>query len=100
MGDPATRRRILDWTLALVTRRGGADVTMAQIARAARVSRQAVYLHFADRAFLGMYIPAGDHDIVLSYRPKEVTNAAITSIAAAVGLGVFALVRRRRSLAS
>jgi AcrR family transcriptional regulator len=51
-GDPETRRRILEATLALVTRRGGADVTMAQIARAARVSRQAVYLHFADRATL------------------------------------------------
>jgi AcrR family transcriptional regulator len=51
-GDPETRRRILDATLKLVTRRGGADVTMAQIARAARVSRQAVYLHFADRATL------------------------------------------------
>jgi AcrR family transcriptional regulator len=51
-GDPETRRRILDATLTLVTRRGGTDVTMAQIARAARVSRQAVYLHFADRAAL------------------------------------------------
>jgi AcrR family transcriptional regulator len=44
--------RILDAALALITRRGDADVTMAQIARAARVSRQAVYLHFADRAAL------------------------------------------------
>jgi AcrR family transcriptional regulator len=51
-GDPATRRRILDATLSLVTRRGGADVTIAQIASAARISRQAVYLHFADRAAL------------------------------------------------
>src|SRR5258708_36371923 len=51
-GDKQTRRRILDVTLDLVARRGGADVTMAQIARAARVSRQAVYLHFADRAAL------------------------------------------------
>ena len=47
-----TRRRILDAALGLVTRRGGADVTMARIARAARISRQAVYLHFADRAAL------------------------------------------------
>jgi AcrR family transcriptional regulator len=38
--------------LALITKRGDAHVTMAQIARAARVSRQAVYLHFADRAEL------------------------------------------------
>jgi AcrR family transcriptional regulator len=44
--------RILDTALALVTKRGNAHVTMAQIARAARVSRQAVYLHFADRATL------------------------------------------------
>jgi AcrR family transcriptional regulator len=51
-GDPATRRRILNATLRLVTRRGGADVTLAEIARAARVSRQALYLHFADRAAL------------------------------------------------
>jgi AcrR family transcriptional regulator len=44
--------RILDAALTLVTRRGDARVTMAQIAKAARVSRQAVYLHFADRADL------------------------------------------------
>jgi AcrR family transcriptional regulator len=47
-----TSRRILDAALALIRRRGDARVTMAQIARAARVSRQAVYLHFADRAEL------------------------------------------------
>jgi AcrR family transcriptional regulator len=47
-----SRRPILDAALKLITRRGDAHVTMAQIARAARVSRQAVYLHFADRAAL------------------------------------------------
>jgi len=51
-GDPATRRRILGAALDLITRRGGADVTLADVARAARVSRQALYLHFADRAAL------------------------------------------------
>jgi AcrR family transcriptional regulator len=44
--------RILDAALALITRRGEASVTMAEIAKAARISRQAVYLHFADRAAL------------------------------------------------
>ena len=44
--------RILDAALALISRRGDANVTMAQIAKAARVSRQAVYLHFTDRADL------------------------------------------------
>jgi AcrR family transcriptional regulator len=51
-GDPATRRRILDAAHKLVVKRGGADVTLAEVARAARVSRQAIYLHFADRAEL------------------------------------------------
>jgi AcrR family transcriptional regulator len=51
-GDPATRRRILDATLKLLTKRGGADVKLSEVARAARVSRQAIYLHFADRAEL------------------------------------------------
>ncbi len=55
-----------------------------------------IKLHFADRAFLGMYVPAGAHDIVLSYRPKAVTTGAIVSVATAVGLVLFAIERRRR----
>ena len=47
-----SRSRILDAALSLIVRRGGADVTMREIAKAAGVSRQAVYLHFADRAEL------------------------------------------------
>lgn len=44
--------QILEATLALITRRGDANVTMANIGKAAGVSRQAVYLNFADRADL------------------------------------------------
>jgi AcrR family transcriptional regulator len=51
-GNPSTRRHILDAALRLITKRGGADVTLAEVARAAHVSRQALYLHFADRAAL------------------------------------------------
>lgn len=51
-GDPATRRRLLDATLKLLVKRGGANVKLSEVARAARVSRQAIYLHFADRAEL------------------------------------------------
>lgn len=47
-----SRPQILDAALALIARRGEADVTMAEIAKAARVSRQAVYLNFADRGDL------------------------------------------------
>ena len=55
-GDPATRRRILDAAHKLVVKRGGADVKLSDVARAARVSRQAIYLHFADRAELFMAV--------------------------------------------
>ena len=48
----STKTRILDAALALITKREGADVSMARIAKAARVSRQGMYLHFADRADL------------------------------------------------
>jgi AcrR family transcriptional regulator len=51
-GDPVTRRRILDAVYKLLVKRGGADVRLSDVARAARVSRQAIYLHFADRAEL------------------------------------------------
>ena len=47
-----TRTKILSAALALIRRRGGADVSLGDIARAARLSRQAIYLHFADRADL------------------------------------------------
>lgn len=47
-----TRTKILSAALALIRRRGGADISLGEIARAARLSRQAIYLHFADRADL------------------------------------------------
>jgi AcrR family transcriptional regulator len=52
VSSDGTGARILEATLALIARKGDANVTMAQIAKAAGVSRQAVYLHFADRAAL------------------------------------------------
>ena len=52
MSSSASRDRILDAALRLIRARGDASVTMARIAKAARLSRQAVYLHFADRAAL------------------------------------------------
>lgn len=51
-GDPATRQRICAAALRLIIKHHGADITLASVARAARVSRQALYLHFADRAAL------------------------------------------------
>lgn len=54
--EGTSRLRILRAALALITRRGGAAVTMAEIAKAAKLSRQALYLHFQDRADLLMAV--------------------------------------------
>lgn len=51
-GDLGTRRRILSAARALLEETPGARVSMATIAERAGVSRQALYLHFADRTDL------------------------------------------------
>ncbi len=47
-----TRTRILDATVRMLEQHGGRGVRMGDIAKAAGISRQAVYLHFASRAEL------------------------------------------------
>lgn len=47
-----TRTRILDATVRILEEHGGRGVRMGDIAKAAGISRQAVYLHFASRAEL------------------------------------------------
>ena len=47
-----TRTRILDATVRVLEEHGGRGVRMGDIAKAARISRQAVYLHFASRTEL------------------------------------------------
>ncbi len=49
--NPTTRTRILDATWTLLES-GGSKVRMSDIAKAAGISRQAVYLHFPSRADL------------------------------------------------
>jgi hypothetical protein len=61
----------------------------------AAIGRTPIKLHFADRAFLGMYVPAGEHDIELSYRPRMATNGAIVSMATAAMLTIAILWTRR-----
>ncbi|HEY2151130.1 MAG TPA: TetR/AcrR family transcriptional regulator [Vicinamibacterales bacterium] len=51
MSSP-TRRRIFEAAWNLIVVRGETGFTMAQIAKKAKISRQALYLHFADRAQL------------------------------------------------
>jgi AcrR family transcriptional regulator len=51
-GNPETRERILNKTWRLMEQRRGQGVRLSDIAQAAGISRQAVYLHFASRAEL------------------------------------------------
>jgi len=57
-GDPETRQRILAEAWELLER-GGSEVTLAEIAKGAGVSRQALYLHFGDRS--GLFVALVDH---------------------------------------
>lgn len=57
-GAPETRRRILAVTWQLLEKRGS-GVRLADVAASAGVSRQAVYLHFGDRA--GLLIAVVEH---------------------------------------
>lgn len=50
-GDPDTRQRILAEAWELLEERGS-EMTLAEVAERAGVSRQAVYLHFGDRSGL------------------------------------------------
>ena len=50
--NPDTRKRILQATADLLSEGSGTGVRMSDIAKRAGISRQAVYLHFANRADL------------------------------------------------
>jgi AcrR family transcriptional regulator len=51
-GNPETRKRILEATWRLMEKKHGQGVWIEDIAKAAKVSRQAIYLHFGSRADL------------------------------------------------
>jgi AcrR family transcriptional regulator len=74
-GDPATRERLLQaaWELALEQ---GPSLRLADVAARAGVSRQAVYLHFGDRATLLLELLAwGDQALKLGDLLARVTEA-------------------------
>ncbi|MDH5257054.1 MAG: TetR/AcrR family transcriptional regulator [Gammaproteobacteria bacterium] len=50
--EPDTKRHILEATWHLMEQRPGRSVSMSDIAKAAGISRQAVYLHYASRTEL------------------------------------------------
>ena len=82
MSSTNSTARILDAALTLITRREGADVTMAEIAKAAGMSRQGVYLHFADRTDLMLALVRHVHEKFGAAEEIRKAGEAPTAIAA------------------
>jgi hypothetical protein len=54
--------------------------------------RERLKIHFADRAFIGFYLPPGEHDLMMEYRPRGfVTGASITAVAIVLVVVYFCL---------
>jgi len=56
-GDPETRRRIIEAACEIIAEHG--STSLRSIADRARVSRQAIYLHFGNRT--GMLVAVVEH---------------------------------------
>src|SRR5579862_3918482 len=82
MSSTNSNIRILDAALALIKRRKGADVSMAEIANAARLSRQAVYLHFADRSDLMLALVRHAHEKLGAAKRLRKVEEARTGVGA------------------
>lgn len=75
-GDPGTRRRILEAARELLEARPGAGVSMGEVAQHAGVSRQALYLHFADRTALFLEVSrVADATLRTPVRQRRVDEA-------------------------
>jgi AcrR family transcriptional regulator len=76
-----TRARILDTAWKLVGERGVEAVTVADVAAAAGVSRQLVYVHFENRAGL-LVAMARRHDVRSGFAGRVAEAAALAPVAA------------------
>jgi AcrR family transcriptional regulator len=74
-GDPESRERILRAAWSVLLERGP-EVRLADVAKRAGLSRQAVYLHFGDRAHLLLEVLAwGDRELQLHELMARVRSA-------------------------
>ena len=71
-----TRTRILDATWELLEQAPGKDISMSAIAKAAGISRQAVYLHFASRTELMIATTEYVDEVKGLYQRMEKIDAA------------------------
>lgn len=77
----ATKERILDTAWELARDRGLSAVTVAEIARAAGVSRQLVYVHFSNRA--GLLVAMARHqDARSGFRERAIATRELPPVEA------------------
>lgn len=89
-----TRERILSAARELLDQAPGADVSMGQVAKRAGVSRQAVYLHFADRASLFLAVSrAADAQARTAERQRRIDEAPTARAALREAIAVQALIK-------
>jgi hypothetical protein len=62
----------------------------------AYVDGKRVQTHFADHAFIGVYVPQGKHEVRVVYEPESFTRGRNVSLATVVGLVAFFVWRRKR----
>ena len=63
----------------------------------ARVDGQRAPLHYANHAFLAVWVPAGSHKVTLRYKPKGFVLGRAISGATCLAMGGLAIAARRRS---
>ena len=61
----------------------------------AYIDGKRVETHFANHAFLGVYVPKGKHEVRVVYQPESFTQGRTISLATVVGLIGFFVWRRR-----
>src|SRR5713226_92767 len=95
-GDPETRRRILDAAKALLEENPGASISMAMVASRAGVSRQGLYLHFADRTSLFLEVSrVADAALRTPTRQRRVDEAPTARVALREAIALQAWLKPR-----
>lgn len=96
-GESDTRNRILDVAWELIATRRAADVTMADVAKAAATSRQTVYVQFGSRARLLVEM-VQHRDAVNPERDEIIQSKQIDQPVAALEALVVVLAHRWRAI--
>ncbi len=97
-GTLTTRRHGRQWDMKATMLEDGWVVLSESAWKGWRayVDGKRVQTHFADHAFLGVYVPKGTHEVRVVYQPESFTRGRNITLATIVGLIAWFVWRRRR----